>query len=248
MNNSILSIDNISKSYTDKVGYKINLLKDVSFNICDNEFVSILAPRGSGKTSLLKIIAGLEIPTNGNINTEKQKVVYIPSPPSSFPWLNVEQNISFNSNYDNDKISNIIKLVGLHGYEYHYPHNKSEGFRFRISIGRALANNSDLIVIDEPFNNLNTATRKEIYYLVRQIHKLIPIVFGTTNISEAIYLSDKVFLMKKNPGKIIDSINIELPEDRKIDIMEDKNFNSIRNKIEDIFKNKTDRMLYNFSV
>lgn len=250
MSDKYFNIENISKKYTDKVGYTINLLKDISLNISKSNFTSVIAPVGSGKTSLLKILSGLDSPTSGKISTNLERRIFIPSSPSSFPWLNVLDNISFNSSLTNKEIVDIIKSVGLNGYENHYPHNNSEGFRFRISLGRAIANNPEMIIIDEPFNNLNAATRTEIYILLRSIINKysIPIIFGTTNITEAIFLSEEIYLMKKNPGEIIDKIIVDFPANRSTDIFESDKFNELRTKIENIFKKKTDSQLYNFSI
>lgn len=250
MADKYFKVEKLGKLYTDKVGYRINLLENISFDLDGDKFIGILAPAGSGKSSLLKILAGLDEPTSGNIDTNYEKKVLIPSLPSSFPWLNVYENISFASKMDDKGIAKIIELVGLHGYEDHYPANKSEGFRFRISLGRALANEPDIIIIDEPFNNLNTATRKEIYTLLRTVSQKvsIPFILGTTNITEAIYLTEKVYLMKKNPGEIVDEIVIDLPHDRTLDIMDTDEFISLRSKIELTFKDRADRVLYNFSI
>ncbi len=250
MNDTFLKIENITKDYSDKVGYKIHLLEDISFSIEKNQFVSILAPKGSGKTSLLKIIAGLEKPTEGNIVFNDNKIIYIPTKPSSYPWLNVQQNIGFKSKLNDSEISDIIKMVGLKGYEDHFPNDKSEGFRFRISLGRALANRPSLIIIDEPFNNLSSQTREEIYSLLRNVYLnlKISVLLGTTNITESIYLSDRILLMKKNPGKIIDELNVEFDTTREISVLETNEFKDQRNKIEEIFKHKLDRALYHFSV
>lgn len=250
MSETILTCKNISKRYTDSVGYTINLLKDVTIEIKESEFISILAPKGSGKSSLLKILADLEPQTEGVIETAISKRIFIPSLPSSFPWLNVIENISYNSTYDKAKINEIINLVGLKGYEYHFPHNKSEGFRIRISLGRAIANNPGMLIIDEPFNNLNTETRTEVYQLFRdvQLKMNIPFVLGTTNLTEAIYLSDRIILMKKNPGEVVEIVDLDIPKQREIKMIESGKFISTRNKIEEIFKNKTDRQLYNFSI
>ena len=243
-------VNNISKKYSDKVGYSINLLKDISFSIEGKNFISIVAPVGSGKTSLLKILSGLDQPTSGSIDSNLSKRVFIPSSPSSFPWLSVYNNISFNSDLGKSEIQDIINLVGLNGYEDHFPHNKSEGFRFRISLGRALANKPDMIIIDQPFTNLNTSTKTEIYNLIRSIYiqHTIPFILGTTNITEAILLSDEIYLMKKNPGEIIENIKINLPRERKPNIIESEEYLSIRSKIENIFTDKADRQLYNFSI
>lgn len=247
---TLISLNNISKQYTDKVGYNINLLNKISLSINTNEYITILAPRGSGKTSLLKIISGLEPPTNGMIENNENKCIFIPTKPSSFPWLNVRENISFNSNLSSEKITEIIDLVGLNGYSEHFPHNKSEGFRFRISLGRALANMPDVLVIDEPFSNLNSKTREEIYLLLRNLYKSekLTIIFGTTNINEAIFLSEKIYLMKKNPGEIIGKLMVDLEEIRKLPLLESKKFKLLRNQIEEIFNKNLERALYNFSV
>ncbi len=250
MNDANLKLDNISKDYIDSVGFNIHLLENISVSVGQNEFVTILAPKGSGKTSLLKIACKLENPTSGKVETGKIKIAFIPSKPSSFPWFNVEENISYNSKLKRKEIFEIINLVGLNGYEDHFPHNQSEGFRFRISLGRAIANEPEIIVIDEPFNKLNDKTREEIYLLTREIfiHKKLTILFGTTNISEAIFLSDKIYLMKKNPAEIIKKIRVDLDKKRELSLMGSKSFQSSRNEIEEIFKNKLESTLYHFSV
>jgi ABC-type nitrate/sulfonate/bicarbonate transport system ATPase subunit len=250
MNKPILTLSNISKHYTDKVGYSINLLNKISLSLHTNEFLTILAPKGSGKTSLLKIISGLEEPSNGVIEAYDNKFIFIPSKPSSFPWLNVRQNISFNSKLNSERIAEIIDMIGLNGYEDHSPHNKSVGFRFRMVLGRALANSPDVLVIDEPFINLNSRTREEIYLLLRNLYnsEKLTIIFGTTNITEAIFLSDKICLMKKNPGEIIGKLKVELEDVRQLSLMESDGFQTSRNQIEEIFKTKLERALYNFSV
>lgn len=250
MDKIALSTKNISKKYTDSVGYTISLFENISVDIEDNQFVTFLAPKGAGKSSLLKILAGLDKPSSGIIEAPNIKRVLIPSKPSSFPWLNVRDNIQFNSQMRVEEVQSVIDMVGLHGYEDHFPHNKSEGFRFRMSLGRSLANNPDIILIDEPFNNLNSATRKEVYDLLISIKKVTSktIIFGTTNISEAILLSDKICLMKKNPGEIIEDLLIELSEERSSELLGTEEFVMLRKRIENIFIEKAERLIYNFSI
>jgi len=250
MNQPILKLENISKVYTDSVGYKIHLLENISIDIFKKGCSTILAPKGSGKSSLLKIISNLDKETSATIEKSVSRIAYIPSSPSSFPWMNVNDNIEFGLENNNSDVSGSIELVGLKGYEDHYSHNKSEGFRFRIALARALANSPEVIVIDEPFTNLNSTTRQEIYFLMRKVivETKVTFVFGTANITEAIFLSDEIFLMKKKPGEIIDKIKIDLPIDRQNKLLESKEFIEYRNSIEDIYQNKLGRLLYNFSV
>ncbi len=250
MNKPLLEIKNVSKIYSDEVGYKIHLLENISFSLTKGKVTTFLAPKGSGKTSLLNIIAGLEKSTTGSVIKNCNKVAFIPSEPSSFPWLNVEENIKFASKLGNAEIKKIITLVGLEGYEDHFPNNKSEGFRFRIALGRALAYQPEIIVIDEPFNNLNSTTREEIYLMLRDVieENDVTIVLGSTNISEAIFLSDRIIIMKKKPGEIIDEIEISFTSKRDINTITGNDFINYRNKIEEIFYKKLNKHLYRFSV
>ena len=135
MNNKNIKIESISKNYSDLSGHTIQIFENISFNIEAGKVTTILAPVGKGKTSLLKSVANIGKIKNG-LN---KKRIYIPKEPSSFPWLNVRENILFNLDKTDESIfKNIIKYVGLDGYEDHYPNNYSFGFRFRISFARAI--------------------------------------------------------------------------------------------------------------
>ena len=112
--NTILDIEGLTKDYTDRTGHMVHLLEDINLKINDEEFTAILAPTGAGKSSLLKIIADLEPLSSGKITDNSKKKIFIPSEPSSFPWLNVKENILFNiKDNDQDKLQNIINLVVL---------------------------------------------------------------------------------------------------------------------------------------
>lgn len=231
---SILNIENLTKDYIDRTGHIVHLLEDIDLSINEEEFTTILAPSGAGKSSLLRIIANLETPSSGNIENNSKKKIFIPSEPSSFPWLNVKENILFNISDSSDtELQEVINLVGLEGYKDHYPHNESLGFRFRISLGRAIMNKADLIVIDEPFVKMRDEVKQEIYFLCRKIQskKKISVVLGTSNISEAILLSDKIFLMDKNPGRILDSFEIQFIDPIRKNFSESNDFADYREKI-----------------
>ncbi|MCF8262039.1 MAG: ATP-binding cassette domain-containing protein [Melioribacteraceae bacterium] len=252
MGKNILKLSNVSKDYIGPLGNKVHLLENIEFDLELNKSTSIIAPKGAGKSSLLKIVSGLEQPTSGEIiASENFKKVLIPSEPSSFPWLSVFENVLFgNKKLDTDKAMEIVELVGLEGYEDHRPHNNSYGFRFRIALARALAVNPDLVVLDEPFTNMKSTTKEEIYSLVREVNSSVDCTFliGTTNISEAIFLSEQIILVQKNPGKVFDKINIDLPFERSIDIMNDEKFIQIRNQIESKFRKLETNQLFSFSI
>ena len=223
-----LEIRNLSKSYVNDVGLNQIILEDVNFEIHSPEsngsFTTILAPFGSGKTTLLKIIAGLENYT-GEVNLNRKgipkpynEIIYIPEKPSSYPWLNVRENIELPSKLNKlDKsvsleINELINLVGLSGYEDFYTSPDMSGFRLRIAIARALSFNPKLILLDDVLKNLDGETRLELIELLKNLTaKKYSFLFAATNISDAILLSEKIYLMKKNPGQIVKQINIPKP-------------------------------------
>lgn len=223
-----LEIRNLSKSYVNDVGLNQIILEDVNFEIHSPEsngsFTTILAPFGSGKTTLLKIIAGLENYT-GEVNLNGKgipkpynEIIYIPEKPSSYPWLNVRENIELPSKLNKlDKsvsleMNELINLVGLSGYEDFYTSPDMSGFRLRIAIARALSFNPKLILLDDVLKNLDGETRLELIELLKNLTtKKYSFLLAATNISDAILLSEKIYLMKKNPGQIVKQINIPKP-------------------------------------
>jgi len=203
----MIEVRNITKIFSDELGLKQVLLNNLSFNIADEKITSIIAPVSSGKSTLLKIISDLENPTDGSIiNSSRKKIIYLPSLPSSFPWLSVKQNMLVGRiNNSDDRFNSIINLVGLEGYENHRPHNSSDGFRFRISLARSLNQNPSLIILDEPFKMMKQESREELYLLVKEINKTIKTSFliATSDVSEALCLADVTILMKKDPMEVI---------------------------------------------
>ena len=245
-----LEIKNLTKEFIDETGFKKSLFQNISFNVEKHLVTTLLAPTGTGKTSFLKIISGLEKPTSGEVlKEENSKIIFIPSSPSSFPWMTVKENITF-SNDDETDLNKVINLVGLEGYGDHIPNNNSFGFRFRISLARALILKPTLIVLDEPFNKMDSLTKSEIYNLVRKISvsEKQTIILGTTNITEAIYLSDKLVLMKQNPAEILEKIKIDFGKDRNIELFDNDEFHSLRTKIEKIYKERQSQKLFNMSI
>lgn len=248
---NILEVKSLSKTYSDEAGYRIELFRSLNFKAEKNSFTSIVAPTGSGKSSLLKILAGLEEPSEGTINTNNAKVVFIPSQPSSFPWMNVKDNILFaNESLNDNEVDEIVKLVGLEGYALHTPHNNSYGFRFRIALARALAVKAGIILLDEPFTQLDAQTRKDIYALCREVNTKTEAAFllATTNITEAALLSGKIFLMKKNPGEIIEEMDISFTAERNSGLLSSEEFMNLRRQIENRFKTNRTQQMFNFSI
>jgi len=216
MSENIIKIESISKNYSDITGYKVQLFENITFDIEPKKITTILAAKGRGKSTLLKMIAGID----DDIKKPLRKRIYIPSRPSSFPWLSVLENITFNQkNVDETELKSIIKLVGLEGYEDHFPDNGSIGFRFRISLARAIINKPELILIDEAISVLSLKRRLELYSIMRKItsDKGIPILYSTSLVSEAIRLSDKIILIDQLPSKVVSEKTILIDDEKRVD-------------------------------
>lgn len=254
MAENILEIYNLSKSYTNNAGTKFIVLEDLNLKIesfdTKGSFVSILAPFGSGKTTLLKIIAGLEsfegeVKIAGNTVTKQPtgEIIYIPEKPNSFSWLNLKENIEIASNLYKKKdkkisydVDELISSVGLGGYEDFFPTLTNSGFSLRIAIARALTFNPQIILLDDVLRNLDGETRLELIDTLRNLIATFRITFimAATNISDALLLSNKIFLMRNNPGKIIKEIDVptlQIAYNSEI-------ITRLKNEIEEAFKSQ----------
>ena len=228
MNSSILSIKNISKSFAkiddDSITHAIS---NINIDLKENEFVSIVGPSGCGKSTILRLIAGLIFPTMGEIFLENKKIQgpnrdigMVFQKPTLFPWLTVKKNISFgldiNNEYEENKINEMIKMIGLNDFANDYPGQLSGGMAQRVAIARAIINNPKVLLLDEPLGALDYFTRMNMQDEILEIwkEKKQLIIMVTHDIEEAIYMSTKVYVMEKNPGRIKEEVKIDLPYDR----------------------------------
>ena len=214
MNNSFIQINNISKHFAD-----VKAVDDVSFEIKEGEFFSLLGPSGCGKTTLLRLLAGFEYPTSGNLLIDGTDITALPPDkrPTNmvfqnyaiFPHLNVEKNIQFGlrklglSNDEIDKrVKEVLLLVKLEGYEERFSNQLSGGQRQRVALARALVRQPKVLLLDEPLGALDKKLRDEMQLELRTLQKNIGItfVFVTHDQQEAISMSDRVAVM--NDGKI----------------------------------------------
>jgi len=227
-----ISCKNIRKVFIQKGKLQVHVLEDISLDVYDNEFVVILGPGQSGKTTLLRIVAGLETPTEGHVLLDGKEVKgpgqdrgLVFQGYMLFPWRTVMGNVEMGPKLrgipkgERRKISaRYINLVGLDGFEKHYPHQLSGGMKQRVGIARAYANNPEVILLDEPFGQLDAQTR---YYMEKETSRIWEtekrtVVFVTNNIDEAIYLGDRIITLEgKLPGRLKSTYKVNLPRPRE---------------------------------
>ena len=226
-------------------------LDDVSFEIADREFCTIIGHSGCGKTTMLNLLAGFEQPTAGQILVNGTAV----GPPTweramvfqdyaLFPWLTVEQNISFGLEMKKipldtrtEVIAQQIRLVGLQGFEKRYPHQLSGGMKQRVSIARALSVDPQVLLMDEPFAALDAQNRSimqdEMGRLLAQADAALrkTMVLVTHSIEEAILLSDHIVVLSSRPGRVKEEVSVELPRPRDED---DPRFIALRHHLRNL--------------
>ncbi len=232
-------IDHISKVYIDRRGESTEALRDIHFSIEENEFVVVVGPSGCGKSTLLNIVAGLLSPTSGQVIFEgtptdsRPHTAVVFQEFALFPWRTVFKNIVYGLEERGIKRSEQLEiaqkytaLVGLQGFENRYPHQLSGGMKQRVSIARALANDPLLLLMDEPFSALDAQTRTLMQYELSRIweetHKSL--LYITHNIQEAVFLGDRVIVLSRRPGRILDILRIELPRPRDEHLTLEKKF------------------------
>ncbi|MEM2985393.1 MAG: ABC transporter ATP-binding protein [Candidatus Jordarchaeaceae archaeon] len=218
----IVNVKNVSKYYGD-----LEALTNINFQVNSSEFFVVVGPSGCGKTTLLKIIAGLETPSSGSVlingkppDLRAQRIGFVFQEDSLFPWRTVEENVRFGLEIRRltfeKRVKEMINLVGLRGFEHFHPHQISGGMRKRAAIARALAVDPFLLLMDEPFGDLDAQTRwimhKELWSIHEKLRKTT--VFVTHNVEEAVYLADKVMVLTKRPGTVKKIIPIKLQRPR----------------------------------
>ncbi len=230
---SFLRVSNVKKTYLGERKEKVIALSKMSFDCRDGEFLCIVGPTGCGKTTLLRLIAGLEQPTSGNIMLAdttiqglNRKTTLVFQQYSLFPWRNVIDNICFSLEMRGERkkaryeyAKKFIELVGLTGFEKSFPYELSGGMQQRVAIARALAHNPKLLLLDEPFGALDERTRHRLQtelLAVWQKEKKT-VVFVTHNIDEAIFMANRILIMRDRPGCIDNEIKVDLarPRDRR---------------------------------
>jgi NitT/TauT family transport system ATP-binding protein len=228
-----LRIENIKKTFYKTVRDQVidvPVLADIDFAVERGCFVSVIGPSGCGKSTLLRIIDGLIRPDSGRVLVDGAEVTepgfnravvfqYF----GLYPWRNVLGNVAFGLELQSipkkertQRALANIRLVGLQGFEHHYPHELSGGMRQRVGFARALTFDPDIILMDEPFSAVDEQTRELLQHELLELWSKSgkTIIFITHSIDEAVYMSDRVIVMGPRPGRIVQVIDVDLPRPR----------------------------------
>lgn len=215
-------------------------VRDASFEVRQGEFVSIVGPSGCGKSTLLRIAAGLSQPTSGSVHRTVDNFGYVFQDPTLLPWRTVLRNVELFMELHGvpketrrARALESIKLVGLTGFERHYPRSLSGGMKMRVSLARALTMGPPLFLLDEPFGALDEITRQHLNdELLRLfLHERFGAIFITHNLYEAIYLSTRVLVMSPRPGRIVAEFTVPFDYPRTNAIRFDSEFSRLASEV-----------------
>ena len=224
-----LEAEKVNKTFTDPQGETIRALQDVSLKIEPGSFVSLIGPSGCGKSTLLRLIAGLIRPESGSLTLDGEEIKgpgsdkgFMFQEHTLFPWLNIRENVAFGLKarkiYEENKErpDDLIKMVGLTGFEKYYPHQLSGGMCQRASLARALAGNPKLLLLDEPLGALDAFTRMNMQDEILRVkeEQNMTMIMVTHDVDEAVYMSDKIVVMSARPGRIIKIKDVRLAHPR----------------------------------
>jgi ABC-type nitrate/sulfonate/bicarbonate transport system ATPase subunit len=222
----------------------VEALGRIDVTIATGAFVCLIGASGCGKSTLLRIVAGFEEPTTGEVLVDAKPVT---APGSDrgmvfqdyalFPWMTIRQNIGFGPRQRqlprkevDDIADEFVRLVGLESAANRYPSQLSGGMKQRVAIARVLANNANILLMDEPFGALDALTREQLQRELLQIwsRARVTVVFVTHSVEEVALLADRVLVMSAGPGRIESDINVDLPRPREVSSPE---FNAVRREL-----------------
>ena len=240
---NILTIRGVTKRFAVGDG-EVEALAPVDLTIHQGEFVCMIGASGCGKSTLLRIIAGFEEPTTGEVSIDGKAIA---GPGSDrgmvfqdyalFPWMTVRENISFGPRQRQlprqeieSTTDEFVRMVGLERFADRYPNQLSGGMKQRVAIARVLANNANILLMDEPFGALDALTREQLQHELLQIWTRtgVTTIFVTHSVEEAVLLADRVLVMSAGPGRIDSDFRIDLARPREVSSPE---FNALRRDV-----------------
>jgi NitT/TauT family transport system ATP-binding protein len=243
-----LSVENLSKSYPIQGDRHLTVLQNIDLEIFPREFICLVGASGCGKSTLLNIIAGLTPPSAGEVFVDGRSVTGKPGSDRGmvfqgytlYPWLTVAQNIAFGLQFQQmsrsaqrDKVGYFLNVVGLEKFAHSYPKQLSGGMKQRVAIARALANEPAVLLMDEPFGALDAQTREQMQEFLLELWSKthVTVLTITHDVEEAIYLSQRIYVMSCRPGQVKSEIEIDLPEHRELDLKLSPEFVDIKRQV-----------------
>ncbi|MBS3970737.1 MAG: ABC transporter ATP-binding protein [Clostridia bacterium] len=223
-----VEVRDVSKIFMDASGGAIEALTPVTLDVAPGEFVSLVGPSGCGKSTLLRMISGLDVPTSGRLYLDGQEILgphyergLMFQDPTLYPWLTVEKNIAIGLearklHKKREEVREMIKLVGLEGFEQAFPFQLSGGMAQRAAMARALVNHPRVLLLDEPLGALDAFTRMQMQEELLRIwqDRSTTMLFVTHDIDEAVYLSDRIVVMASRPGRIKEIVPVSMGRPR----------------------------------
>jgi NitT/TauT family transport system ATP-binding protein len=217
-----------SKTYRPIAGQVVQALQNVSFELSKEEILGVVGPSGCGKSTLLRLIAGVENPTEGSIERFTRngefRVGYIFQDSALMRWRTVYDNIrlplELQANADGRNVGEMIRMVGLSGFERAYPGELSGGMQRRVAIARALIHKPNLLLMDEPFTGVDEISKEmleaELVNLIRSLR--VTSVLVTHDIDEAVYMADRILVFSSRPGRVVAEVKVPLPRNRQAEV------------------------------
>ena len=229
-------------------GTTVTALQNLNFDVGRNEFVAILGPSGGGKSTLLRLVAGLAFPTSGQVDIHGLKVTeprdeigIVFQRPTLLPWFDVLGNVTFPFRHKYGRVTEVeknrarelLKLVGLDQFVNARIEQLSGGMQQRVAIARALLLDPDIMLMDEPFSALDALTRDEMSFELLRIWSERPktVLFITHSIPEAVLLADRIIVMTPRPGAVREILDVNLPRPRSMETLSDPAFSALSNHI-----------------
>ena len=228
------------------------VISDLSFEVPDKSFVSIIGASGSGKTTIFRLLNALERPQSGNITIDgkdikglKNYAGYMPQQDLLFPWRTVERNVMLpmqikkvSKAEQKEKAREMLERVGLLEYADKYPRELSGGMRQRVSFARTLCEGSDLMLLDEPFSALDSITRIEMREWLRDQWERLDktILFITHDVEEALYLSEKIFVLMGNPVNRLKCVDVPLPKNRDAAMLKREDIRQLKEELVELLR------------
>lgn len=249
-----ISVENVSKTFSTESG-PVHALDDISVEVPEGGFVSLVGPSGSGKSTLLRMMGALETPSTGRISlggfspadrVARHELGMAFQDSALLPWRSVESNIAFARQMarlpkDPDYVRELVQLVGLAGFERARPAQLSGGMRQRVSIARALVTRPRVLLLDEPFGALDELLRENLNFELQRIwmHERITTVMVTHSVVEAVLLSDAIVVMSARPGRVHAVVDVPFARPRRRELLDSDEFFHICRRVSDALRAET---------